>query len=170
MNAKSRIFWEIPRNTLIWPKSAEIGVIDVKYIYFPYISGPKCWRQSVFGQNITLKISNTLGDAQEYPNLAKISRKGGYWCEVHLFSLSYRSKRLAPISIWPKHYPQISNILGDAQEYPTLTKISRNESYGWEIHLFSFSPRSKTLAPINWDPKKAIKRPEYIFRWIPASL
>ena len=78
MNAKSRIFWEIPRNTLIWPKSAEIGVIDVKYIYFPYISGPKCWRQSVFGQNITLKISNTLRDAQEYPNLAKISTKGDY--------------------------------------------------------------------------------------------
>ena len=23
MNAKSRMFWEIPRNTLIWPKSAE---------------------------------------------------------------------------------------------------------------------------------------------------
>ena len=78
MNAKSRIFWEIPRNTLIWPKSAEIEVIDVKYIYFPYIYGPKCWRQSVVGQNITLKISNTLGDTQEYPNLAKISRKGGY--------------------------------------------------------------------------------------------
>ena len=78
MNAKSLIFWEIPRNTLIWPKSAEIGVIDVKYIYFPYIYGSKCWRQSVFGQNITLKISNTLRDAQEYPNLAKISTKGDY--------------------------------------------------------------------------------------------
>ena len=76
MNAKSRIFWEIPRNTLIWAKSAEIGVNDVKYIYFPYISGPKCWRQSVFGRNITLKIFITLGDAQENPNLAKISRKG----------------------------------------------------------------------------------------------
>ena len=78
MNAKSRIFWEIPRNTLIWPKSAEKGVIDVKYIYFPYLTGPKCWRQSVFGQNFTLKISNILGGTQEYPNLAKINRKGGY--------------------------------------------------------------------------------------------
>ena len=78
MNAKSRIFWEIPRNTLIWPKSAEKGVIDVKYIYFPYLTGPKRWRQSVFGQNFTLKISNILGGTQEYPNLAKINRKGGY--------------------------------------------------------------------------------------------
>ena len=74
MNAKSLIFWEIPRNTLIWQKSAEIGDIDVKYIYFPYNFGPKCWGQSVFGHNITLKISNILEDAQEYPNLAKISR------------------------------------------------------------------------------------------------
>ena len=78
MNAKSLIFWEIPRNTLIWPKSAEIGDIDVKYIYFPFNFGPKCWGQSVFGHNITLKISNIFGDAQEYPNLAKISRNGGY--------------------------------------------------------------------------------------------
>ena len=60
MNAKSRIFWEIPRNTLIWLKSAEMEVIDVKYIYFPYITGPKCWHQSVFGQNITLKYLNIL--------------------------------------------------------------------------------------------------------------
>ena len=78
MNAKSRIFWEIPRNTLFWPKSAEKGVIDVKYIYFPYLTGPKCWCQSVFGQNITLESSNILGDTQEYPNSAKISGKGGY--------------------------------------------------------------------------------------------
>ena len=78
MNAKSLIFWEIPRNTLIWPKSAEIGDIDVKYIHFPFNFGSKCWGQSVFGHNITLKISNILGDAQEYPNLAKISRNGGY--------------------------------------------------------------------------------------------
>ena len=34
MNAKSRILWEIPRNTLVRPKSVEKGVIDVKYIYF----------------------------------------------------------------------------------------------------------------------------------------
>ena len=82
---KSRIFWEMPMNTLIWPKSAEIGDIDVKYIYFPFNFGPKCWGQSVFGHNITLKISNILGDAQEYPNLAKISWNEGYWCKIHLF-------------------------------------------------------------------------------------
>ena len=45
----------MPKNTLIWPKSAQKGIIDVKYIYFPYLTGPKGWRQSVFGQNITLK-------------------------------------------------------------------------------------------------------------------
>ena len=73
MNAKSRIFWAIPRNTLIWPKSMEKGVIDVKYICFPYLTNPKCLCRFAFGQNIILKVSNILGDTQKYPILAKIS-------------------------------------------------------------------------------------------------
>ena len=52
---KSQMFWEVPRNTLIWPKSVEKGVIDVKYIYFPYLTGSKCWYQSVS------RISSPLG-------------------------------------------------------------------------------------------------------------
>ena len=86
MNAKSRIFWEIPRNTLIRPKSVEKGVIDVKYICFPYLTGPKCWRQLVFGQNITLESTNILGDIQEYLNSEK-SAKRGYCCEILSFFL-----------------------------------------------------------------------------------
>ena len=58
--------------------SNAMEVIDVKYIYFPYITGPKCWHQSVFGQNITLKSLNVLGDAHEYPILTKISRYESY--------------------------------------------------------------------------------------------
>ena len=47
------------------------------------------------------KILNILGDTQEYPNLAKISRKKGVLHDILLFSLPYGSESLAPISFDP---------------------------------------------------------------------
>ena len=77
MNAKSLIFWEIPRNTLIWPKSAEIGDIDVKYIYFPFNFGPKCWGQSVFGHNITPQNLEYCGRCPRIPWFGQNQQKRG---------------------------------------------------------------------------------------------
>ena len=77
MNAKSLIFWEIPRNTLIWPKSAEIGVIDVKYIYFPYISGYDVGANQYLAKKLPSKSPLFWEMPKFGPSLAKISRNGG---------------------------------------------------------------------------------------------